>query len=139
MIDDQHKGLIELLNQMFNHAIGNEQQEYQYVEKIIEEIVNYIKNHFATEERLLSATKYASYPEHEKEHKDFIETVYRTIEEHKAGKPVFLSKFTIFLKDWILSHIAIVDKQYFEYIKRIATLKADGKLSIDAADIAAIK
>ena len=46
-----------------------------------------------------------------------------------------LLSFTNFLKDWILTHIAISDKQYFEYFRKIATRKNDGSLSISIEDI----
>jgi hemerythrin len=47
-----------------------------------------------------------------------------------------LASFTHFLKDWILSHIAVMDKQYFKFLKSIATRKANGKLSVTREDIA---
>ncbi|MDR0589403.1 MAG: hypothetical protein LBG25_02540, partial [Spirochaetaceae bacterium] len=34
------------------------------------------------------------------------------------------------LKEWILTHIAISDKNFFEHFKKIATRNADGTLSI---------
>jgi hemerythrin len=81
------------------------------------------------------ATKYSGYAGHKKEHEQFILNVVNNIRDFEAGKRLTLSTFTKFLKEWILSHIAIVDKQYFEYFKAIATRKADGKLSITSADL----
>jgi hemerythrin-like metal-binding protein len=51
LIDDQHKGLVNLVNEMFKHATGNEKQEHQYFNVVIQEAVNYVKVHFATEEK----------------------------------------------------------------------------------------
>jgi hemerythrin len=135
LIDDQHKVLVNLINEMFNHITGNNVQEYDYFDKVIQEAVRYVKNHFATEERIMLATKYSGYAEHKKEHDSFILVVVENIHDYKAGKRLTLSAFTRFLRDWALSHIAMVDKQYFEYFKKIATRKANGKLTINLNDV----
>ena len=135
LIDDQHKGLVELVNDMFNHATGNSIQEQDYFNIVIQEVVKYVKVHFATEEKIMIATNFSGYAEHKKAHDSFILTVVDNINDYKAGKRLTLSTFTKFLKEWVLSHIAMMDKQYFEYFKKIATRKADGKLSITSADI----
>jgi len=135
LIDDQHKGLVELVNDMFNHVTGNVAEEKGYFNKVIQEAVKYVKVHFATEEKIMLATKFVGYPEHKKAHDNFVLAVVANIKDYEAGKRLTLSSFTRFLKEWILSHIAVMDKQYFEYFKKIATRKADGKLSIGLADI----
>jgi len=135
LIDDQHKGLVELVNDMFNHATGNALKEQNYFHSVIQEAVKYVKVHFATEEKIMLATKFAGYAEHKKEHDNFVLAVVANIKDYEAGKRLTLSSFTRFLKEWVLSHIAVMDKQYFEYFKKIATRKADGTLSITQADI----
>jgi len=135
LIDDQHKGLVELVNEMFNHVTGNFVQEKDYFNRVIQEAVKYVKTHFATEEKIMIATKFKGYAEHKKEHDNFVRAVVENIKEYETGNRLTLSSFTRFLKDWILSHIALMDKQYFEYFKQIATRKEDGKLSISAEDI----
>ncbi len=135
LIDDQHKGLVELVNDMFNHATGNSIQEHDYFNIVIQEVVKYVKVHFATEEKIMIATKFSGYAEHKKAHDSFVLAVVDNINDYKAGNRLTLSTFTKFLKEWILSHIAMMDKQYFEYFRKIATRKEDGKLSITSADI----
>jgi len=135
-IDDQHKGLLNLVNDMYNHVTGDEKEEREYFKKIIQQAVEYVKVHFATEEKIMLAVKFQGYHEHKRAHDSFILTVVDNIRDYEAGKRVTLSSFTHFLKDWILTHIAIMDKQYFEHLMRIATRKENNKLSITAQDIA---
>jgi len=136
IIDDQHKGLVNLVNEMFDHASGNFVQERDYFNRVIQELVKYVKDHFASEEKILIATKFAGYTEHKKEHEAFIRAVIEKSREYESGNNrLTLSTFTRFLRDWILSHIAVMDKQYFEYFKKIATRKDDGKLTITSADV----
>jgi len=135
LIDDQHKGLVDLVNEMFKHVTGNAVQERNYFNIVIQEAVNYVKVHFATEEKMMIATKFPEYQEHKKEHESFIIAVVENIKDYESGKRHTLSSFTRFLKDWILSHVALIDKKYFDYFNKIATRKADGKLSISKEDL----
>jgi hemerythrin len=135
LIDDQHKGLLDFVNDLFNHASGNEKEERAYFTEVIQQAVQYIKEHFQAEERLMIGTKFSGYTEHKKAHDEFTLTVVKSVKDFKSGKRLVLEKFAYFLKDWILSHIAVMDMQYAAYFKKIATRKADGKLSITKADI----
>ena len=135
LIDEQHQKLFDLVNDLFNHVTGNETKERLYFQKVIKEAVDYIKVHFATEEKIMLQVQYAGYQEHKKTHDAFILKVAENVRDFAAGKKFNLASFTRFLKDWILTHIAIMDKQYFTYFKKIATRKADGKLSITKGDI----
>jgi hemerythrin len=139
LIDDQHKGLVNLINEMFNHVTGNEVQEKDYFNRVIVEAVKYVKVHFATEEKIMIATKYSGYDAHKKAHESFVVAVAQNIKDYQEGKRLTLSAFTRYLKDWVLSHIAVMDKQYFEYFKKLASRKADGSLSINSEDVAHFK
>ena len=135
IIDDQHKGLVNLVNEMFNHINGNEVQERNYFNRVIQEAVKYVKVHFATEEKIMLATNFSGYAEHKKEHDSFVITILNNVKDFEAGKRLILVNFTRFLKEWILSHIAVMDKQYFKYFKGIASRKDNGRLSINSADV----
>jgi hemerythrin len=135
LIDDQHKGLIDFINDIFNHASGNERDERAYFALVIQQAVQYIKEHFQAEEKLMIGTKFPGYAEHKKVHDEFTLTVVKSVKDFEAGKRLVLEKFARFLKDWVLTHIAVMDRQYADYFRKIATRKADGKLSITNADI----
>ena len=135
IIDDQHKGLLDFVNDLFNHATGNEQDERLYFSSVIQQAVDYIKLHFSTEEKYMIATKFPGYKDHKKEHDEFTLKVISSVKDFESGKRLVLTTFTRFLKDWVLSHIAVCDKLYSDYFKKIATRKEDGKLSITLDDV----
>ncbi|MDR1857873.1 MAG: bacteriohemerythrin [Treponema sp.] len=135
IIDDQHKGLLNLVNDLFNHVTGNEEEEAAYFAKVIQQAVQYVKVHFMTEEKIMIHTKFPGYAEHKKAHDAFVLAVVDNVKNFRSSKKLALMDFTKFLKEWILTHIAIMDKQYFNYFKQIATRKADGKLTINQSDI----
>jgi hemerythrin len=135
LIDEQHKGLLRLTNDLFNHCVGDEESERAYFREVIGKAVDYVKVHFSTEEKIMLATKFEGYWEHKREHDAFVLNVVDQIRAFNEGKPFTLLAFTKYLKNWILTHIAVSDKLYFEHFKKLATRKADGKLSITQADL----
>ena len=135
VIDDQHKGLLDFVNDLFNHASGKEDEEREYFKKVIQQAVNYIKEHFETEEKLMTATKYPGYAEHKKVHDEFTMTVLKTVKDFESGKRLVLEKFAYFLKNWVLGHVAVMDVKYAEYFRKIATRNKDGKLTITSANV----
>lgn len=135
IIDDQHKGLLDFVNDLYNHSTGDEAAERMYFTTVIQQAIDYVKNHFATEEKYMIATKFPGYPEHKKVHVEFTKKVVDSVKDFEAGKRLVLEKFTHFLKDWILSHVAVMDRQYSDYFKKIATRKADGTLSISKEEM----
>jgi hemerythrin len=118
VIDDQHKGLLDFVNDVFNHSSGNEKQERAYFQEVIHQAVQYVKEHFATEEKYMLTANYPGYAEHKKAHDEFTLTVIKSVQEFQAGKRLVLHKFAYFLKNWILSHIAVMDKKYGDYLQR---------------------
>jgi len=137
IIDDQHKELFALVNDMFNHVVGDAQAERVYFKGVIQKAVEYVKVHFSTEEKIMLHANFPGYGEHKKAHDTFVLTVVEKVKDFEAGKKFTLLEFTQFLKEWILTHIAIMDKGYFTYFRKIATRKEDGKLGIDKADVLA--
>jgi hemerythrin len=133
IIDDQHKELLALTNDLFNHCIGDESSERAYFKKVIDKTVDYVKVHFATEEKIMIATEFKGYRNHKMEHDAFVLHVIEQIKTFESGKHFTLLAFTRYLKEWVLTHIAVSDKQYFEHFKQIAARKADGRLSIAKA------
>ncbi|MCL2139581.1 MAG: bacteriohemerythrin [Treponema sp.] len=131
IIDDQHKGLINLVNDLFNHVTGNREEEYLYFKKIIQSAVQYVKVHFKTEEEIMSQANFPGYSEHKKEHDKFIMNILDMVNNYEKGIKLTLSEFTKFLREWILTHIAIMDKQYFVYFKQVNARNVNGELIIN--------
>jgi hemerythrin len=69
--------------------------------------------------------KYPKYVEHKKQHEDFVMQMVNDVKSFQEGKKFVPNNFVRYLKDWILSHIAIMDTLYAKYIyelKRQGTL-----------------
>jgi hemerythrin len=129
LIDDQHKELVDLVNEMFLHATGNDEQEHEYFSSVIQKAVHYIKIHFATEEKLMRGINYPDYAEHKRNHDCFILDVLINIRDYETEKHYSLYTFTKYLKDWVLSHIGVIDKKYHLYIKNVMPHRKFGRRS----------
>jgi hemerythrin len=89
-----------------------------YFMEIIHSALEYVRTHFSTEEQIMEKIEYPGLAHHKKEHESFIHQILinaKDFEEGSMRAPAVLAKY---LKEWILSHIAIEDKQYYYYILR---------------------
>ncbi|MDR2803342.1 MAG: bacteriohemerythrin [Treponema sp.] len=124
-IDEQHKELLRLTNELYASCLSDDDGLKERFKQTISALVNYVSEHFGAEERLLQRVKYPQYAEHKREHESFVKKVLEEVAAFNEGKSFVPNNFVRYLKDWILSHIAMSDKLYAEYI---FSLKKQGKL-----------
>jgi len=114
-IDDQHKKLIELINQFYENIKTASNKEL--ISDLISGMKNYTIFHFKTEEKLLSQSYYPHFEAHKIEHERFLEKVNTLEERFRAGKLIISFEITDFLKKWIRNHIMETDSKYREFLK----------------------
>lgn len=117
LIDNQHKKLIDLINNIML-AIQN-QRQIENIENFIEDAVNYAQYHFATEENLFHELDLSEddIKRHKKEHQDFIDKVnnlYLNLKKDKSIKNShgieMSTELFNFLSNWLIHHIMLEDK-----------------------------
>jgi hemerythrin len=126
LIDDQHKELINMTNTLYEGCLAGDEAARNYFLETVHGTVDYVKYHFAAEERILENVKYPGLAEHKKEHEGFVKKIFEDVQSFQGGKKFVPNVFVRYLKDWILAHIAVQDKKYAEYI---LNLKKRGALS----------
>jgi hemerythrin len=116
-MDDQHKVLVDMINELFRACEQGVIEADMAFLQIIKKALDYAENHFTDEEELLREANYPYLGEQEEQHKNFVVEVQKSIEEFEAGniEPDYLARF---LKDWLLNHIAVFDKRYSSYLTR---------------------
>lgn len=113
-IDTQHKKLVALLNEIYEALKKGEGREA--LGKILAELIQYTKTHFATEERLMATHGYPDYITHKEKHEKMALKVLDYSEKFKDGKisnPIEISNF---LKNWLGKHIMETDKKYGPFL-----------------------
>ena len=116
LIDNQHKGLVQMTNSLFQGC--DRHDEMLSFMRTIQNAVNYAKIHFATEERFMRKTQYPEYADHKAQHEGFVAEVLKQVKNFEEGNCTPLN-FALFLKSWLLNHIAVSDKKYSPYLKNI--------------------
>lgn len=113
-IDDQHKNLVRLLNDLHDGMRVGKGKEI--LKPILDELVNYTVYHFNHEEKLFTSTGYPEIIKHKAEHTNLIQQVNRLKSDLESGKTVLTMEVMNFLKDWLNNHIVGSDKKYSSHL-----------------------
>ncbi len=115
-IDNQHKKIITLINQLYDAMLANEMETT--VHDILAEMQTYADTHFSTEEKYFDEFNYEDTEAHTKTHEAYREkvlTFMHILEETPAdGMTAFMLSLLSFLEDWWIGHILHSDQEYVE-------------------------
>jgi len=112
LIDDQHKMFFSIINELVE-AINNKIDK-ETITGILEQLVQYKKFHFATEERYFKEFNYENTDDHMARHREF-NAHLKKIKEKNDGDMLTLSFDLVdFIEDWFVKHILNIDQQYKE-------------------------
>ena len=116
-VDEQHKELINLTNKLFISCMDSLGSSGSTFLEVLHKVVDYVGYHFGTEEKIMKRVNYPGFLNHKREHEAFVREVFTKAEEFETKKIQTPLLFVYFLKDWVLKHIAVCDKQMGEYLK----------------------
>ncbi|HEX8994273.1 MAG TPA: bacteriohemerythrin [Candidatus Paceibacterota bacterium] len=109
LIDKQHQKLFALIN-AFHDGEGN-------IEQTLLDLLSYIDFHFKTEEKYFEEFGYENTKAHEEQHKFYEQRInelcHQCLVEKQCDEKVS-DETQEFVRDWIMNHIKIADKQYIE-------------------------
>lgn len=108
--DDQHKRLVELINQLYDAMKSGE--GFTMLESVLHSVINYTATHFADEEKMMAAHGYPDLAKHKAIHQDLVKRVLELQQKLKSGSPAVTMEVLNFLKDWLVKHIQGEDKLY---------------------------
>nr|MBF0221607.1 hemerythrin family protein [Desulfobulbaceae bacterium] len=113
-IDDQHMGLINIINRL--HAAMLENKSKLIMGDILQQLVEYSNDHFMYEENLLEAHDYPSLIDHKRVHEEMREKVCQLQSDYRSGKVIFSLTVMDFLKEWLADHILGDDHLYKDFL-----------------------
>ncbi len=108
-IDEQHKVLIGLLNELHAGVIAG--NSATLCREVLDRLGEYTRIHFTTEESLLRILHYPQYERHKQEHERLLGELERLQGELDAGELISLELLD-FLRGWLAGHIREVDSKY---------------------------
>lgn len=122
-IDDQHKHLVELIEQtkVLLHEAEDGQDCYDEIVQVLKQLADYTVYHFTFEEESMEKLKYEGFIAHKMEHKIFVKKVSHFMSaDLDEGQSEKIEEMTIFLLDWLIKHILETDTKYVELMKNIS-------------------
>jgi hemerythrin len=108
--DSQHKRLINLVNQLHEAMMKGKAEDALH--RVLHELVEYTKTHFAAEERFMQSHGFSGYLAHKTEHDKLTKQVVDFQREFLEGKIALSISLLSFLKTWLTEHIMGTDKKY---------------------------
>ena len=116
-IDEDHRKLVNLFN-MLNHSV-TEGDVPDYLEAVLEELINCTVWHFSHEERLMLKYDYEGIAEHKMEHQELIKSA-RELQQQILQAGNLVAKEDIeFLEHWLTEHILTADMKLGSYLVEV--------------------
>lgn len=113
--DNEHKNIVNMLNSL--HDAMKLGKGRDSLAPLFDKSLNYAKEHFGNEEKLMQKSAYPDFEAHRKEHLKFISCIDDFKKEINTPQGVLLSsKVMNFLKDWLINHIGKMDKGYSKHM-----------------------
>lgn len=109
-LDDQHKGLIHMINEM--HYAMNQDKGQDAISSIVEQMLDYMETHFGTEEAYLQKFGYPALGTHLRQHEEFRDKARDLHERIRQGDFILSFEIVQFLSDWLQNHIKVADMKY---------------------------
>jgi hemerythrin len=118
-MDAQHERWIQLIEKFRSVGSGHllEQSGINAAAHALEQLLNYTKSHFASEEEFITAHHYPDVDAHKTRHRELETVVAKLLDEiraHASSRTPL--KLNLFATIWLLEHIMGEDDKYARFI-----------------------
>lgn len=117
-IDMQHQELFKITNQLLDAC--KEGKGTEVVANVINFLENYVKTHFATEERFMLEFNYPEYNFHKIQHEHFIKKTQdlKSAFEKDGPSLSFTINVSSTVVNWLVNHIRTVDRELANFLRK---------------------
>lgn len=109
-LDRDHQALLDYVNVLHDELIRDEGRDL--ILKAFDELIQFTRAHFKREEAEMQLIGYADYELHKHEHDYLLEQILVLENKFNAGTVTLAVQVTLFLRDWLVNHIATLDKEF---------------------------
>lgn len=114
-IDGQHRRLFELLDELYQAVCVGDGAPA--VKAVLEELVDYTREHFYIEEALMREMRYPALEHHQAEHQQLLAEVKRKVSAFERGDKVPSIELLEFMHLWLSNHIMTCDRQVAAFLE----------------------
>jgi hemerythrin len=111
--DQEHQTLFDMLNALHTTVAAGDRK---VVGDKLDSLIAYVAKHFASEEESMTTHGYASVAAHKVEHEKLVATCVDLQKKFHAGQAEITPATTTFVKDWLVGHIPVIDRQYGPFL-----------------------
>lgn len=114
-IDNQHARMVDLINaliEMEAHPCNREA-----VGEALDELSDYIFEHFQTEEDLMRKVNYEFFAEHRAQHSTFVKKTMEFQKKYREKEINLGVEILVYLSKWLIEHIKGEDPKYVASVK----------------------
>ncbi len=115
IIDEQHKKLFGFLNMTIDAKEHSDNKEE--LKEVLEEMTKFALEHFETEEAYMREFDYPECRYHSEEHYRFFTKTNAYFDRVVNGDHHISNELIEYLKQWLVNHIQICDRQYIDCFK----------------------
>jgi len=108
-LDAQHKRLTNIVNNFYNIVLSG-RNNLAVEEKVLQDLFDYGKEHFVTEESLMRKNAYPGFSEHRAEHNEHTSRLVELYERHQSEK-LIARDILDFIKKLLKGHILKADRE----------------------------
>ena len=116
-IDEDHRKLVNIFN-ILNHSV-TEGDAPDYLEAVLEELINCTVWHFSHEERLMLKYGYEEIAEHKMEHQELIKSAKELQQKVLQAGKLVANEDIEFLEHWLTEHILTADMKLGSYLAQV--------------------
>ena len=115
-IDTQHQHFVEMINKTY--IFNEDGKKKEVLEAILNDLTEYARVHFSTEEEYFDETDYPESDEHKDKHQELLKKVIDFNNRFEAKEDVsrLTDDFLNFLKGWLDKHLIKVDHKYVSWL-----------------------
>jgi len=125
VLDAQHKQYFHLLNNYLEKAAvpTSTPEKILDLAETFNFLRQYAREHFSTEELLMTKTEYSGYQSHQAQHEYFLQRVESLYEQmRKVGfSPDLAREVNYYTIEWFTDHIRDIDVKLADFLKKKAT------------------
>ena len=111
-IDEQHKKLLIRISEFYEAVKIDREEAFAY---LLDSIIDYVSEHFSTEERYMATYEFPEAESHKEEHADFKDRILAVKEKLENGEHVVTLDTTRMLRHWVRDHVLGTDKRYSKF------------------------
>ncbi len=113
-LDLQHEQMAALVNSLHDAVVS--QESIERLNRLLSDLIDYTREHFSTEEKLMIEYDYTGYPTHKAEHEELLKQLENFREKVSSrSRPAFRFELDI-SEDWFLNHINTSDKSLATFL-----------------------